>query len=142
VGTKLGISGPGLFSTVVWFGWFFLIVSLCSSLLLHVLRWAEPYVLRWYVARALRVGKNQGLFCRQRIILSADGITEASDLRQSTISWRAVERVVHHQSHAYIYLNSVMAVIVPQRAFASAAEFEEFMRTAERHLANAGASPS
>lgn len=126
---------------VVWIGSICFALSLTGRLIIKVLRWAEPRLLRRYVAKALRAGRNQGVFGRQRVTLTPEGITEANELRQSTVRWPAVERVVRDRAHAYIYLSSMSAVVVPQRAFASAGEFEEFVRTAECRLGNAAATP-
>ena len=125
---------------IVWIGSISFALSLAGRLIIQVLRWAEPRLLRRYVAKTLRAGKNQGLFGRSRVTLTSEGITEVTELRQSTTRWPAVERVVRDGARAYIYLSSMSAVVVPHRAFASAAEFEEFVRTAERRLENAAAT--
>jgi serine/threonine protein kinase len=118
-----------------------LAVSLAGQLLVYLLRWASPHLLRWSIARTLRTGKYRSQFCRQRVTLSSEGIAEVSDFRQSFTAWGAVERVVRDKAHAYIYLNPTMAVDVPQRAFARASEFERFVETAERFFKAGAASP-
>ena len=141
-GQKLRIPASSLFFTIIWLGYFFCAASLAGGLLLHLVRWAEPSLLRRHVAKSLRAGKNQGIFCRKRVTLTPESIAETSDFQQSATRWPVVERIVRDGAYAYIYLSAVSALVVPQRAFASAAAFEEFVRTAERYLENAAVIPA
>ena len=99
--------------------------------------WAYRRTLRKNVAGMVSEGQNRGLFSPHRVTISPEGVTSSSELEQTSTAWRAVERVVASPTHAYIYTNALAAVIVPQRAFASPAEFEEFIRTARDYYENA-----
>ena len=95
--------------------------------------WAYRRKLRKIVAGMVSEGQNRGLFSRRRVTISPEGITESSELGQTSTAWRAVERVAETDNHAYIYTNALAAVIVPRRAFAGPSEFEEFVRTAKAY---------
>jgi len=95
--------------------------------------WAYRRRLRKTVADMASEGENRGLFGRHRVTISAEGVAESGEFRQSLTSWRAVERVAVSDQHAYIYTNAMAAIIIPRRAFAGPAEFEEFVRTATEY---------
>ena len=95
--------------------------------------WAYRRKLRKIVAGMVSEGQNRGLFSRHRVTISPEGVTDSSELGQTSTAWRAVERVVVADEHAYIYTNALAAIIVPRRAFAGPSEFDEFVRTARGH---------
>jgi hypothetical protein len=99
--------------------------------------WAYRRKLRQTIESMTGEGRNRELFSRHRIVISPEGVTDSSELGQTSTAWRAVERVVTTEAHAYIYINALAAVIVPRRAFADAAEFEKFVRIAREHQENA-----
>jgi cbb3-type cytochrome oxidase subunit 3 len=111
------------------------LLPLFSGIPLYLLYfpWAYRRKLRKIVAGMVSEGQNRGLFSRHRVTISADGVTDSSELGQTSTAWRAVERVAAAEEHAYIYTNALAAVIVPRRAFAAPSEFEEFVRTARGH---------
>lgn len=105
---------------------------------------AAPIYLLWYpwayrrnlekiVAGMVSEGTNRQLFCRHRVTISPDGIAESGEFGRSTTTWQAVERVVADGEYAYVYLNALAAIIVPRRAFANPAQFDEFVRTAQQY---------
>ncbi len=97
--------------------------------------WAYRQKLSKIVAGMVGEGQNRGLFSRHRVTISPEGVTDSTELGQTTTAWRAVERVAAADEHAYIYTNALAAVIVPRRAFARPSDFEEFVRTArELHV--------
>jgi hypothetical protein len=95
--------------------------------------WAYRRKLRRIIAGMVSEGQNRGLFSRHRVTISPEGVTDSDELGQASTVWRAVERVVAANEHAYIYTNALAAIIVPRRAFASPLDFEEFVRTARGH---------
>jgi hypothetical protein len=95
--------------------------------------WAYRRRIRKIIAGMASEGHNRGLFSRRRVAISPEGITDASDLRQSSTAWRAVERIAMNGDYAFVYVSALSAIIVPQRAFASPTGFEEFVRTARSY---------
>jgi len=102
--------------------------------------WLYRRKLRKLVADMWSEGQNRGLFDRHRVTISPEGVAETSEHGHTSTTWRAIERVVATQEHAYIYTNALAAIIVPRRAFASPSEFAEFVRTAQGHHEQATAS--
>ncbi len=103
--------------------------------------WLYRRKLRKIVDGMVSEGQNRGLLGLHRVTLSPESVTESSAHGQSSTAWRGVERVVSADAHAYIYIyiNALAAIIVPRRAFAGAAEFEHFIRTAKDHHEQAAA---
>ncbi len=101
--------------------------------------WAYRRNLRRIVAGMMSEGKNRRLFGRHRVTISPDGIAESGEFGQSTTTWQAVERVVPDGEYAYVYLNALAAIVIPRRAFANPAQFDEFVRTAGRYHEDAAA---
>lgn len=95
--------------------------------------WAYHRKLRQIIAGMVSEGQNRGLFTRHRVTISDEGVSDSSELGQTTTAWRAVERVAAADEHAYIYTNALAAIIVPHRAFTGPTEFDEFVRTAKGH---------
>jgi len=92
--------------------------------------WAYRRKLRKIIAGMVNEGQSRGLFTRHRVIISPEGVIDASEFGQTSTAWRAVERVASADGYAYIYTNALAAIILPGRAFAGVSEFEEFVRTA------------
>ncbi len=99
--------------------------------------WAYGRKLRKIVAGMVSEGRNPGLFCRHRTTLSPEGVTRAGEFGQTSVVWRAVERVVVTDDYAYIYTSALAAIIIPRRAFADAAAFREFVHAAGEFQAKA-----
>ncbi len=89
--------------------------------------------------RSYREGKNRGLLGPHRVTVDAEWLTEATDEREHRTRWRAMEKVERAGEYVFLYVSGFSAVVVPERAFASEAEAEDFVRTCEGLLAsNAG----
>lgn len=67
-----------------------------------------------------------------RVIISAEGISDAGEYGQTTSAWRGIERVVKDQDYAFIYINTMAAIVVPRRSFADSVAFDQFVMTASR----------
>lgn len=92
--------------------------------------WAYRRKIRKAIDGMVNEGRNRSLFCRHRVCISPEGITESAEFGQTSMAWLGVERVVQSGDYAFIYTNAVAAIIVPRRAFAVPAEFEEFVGAA------------
>jgi hypothetical protein len=103
--------------------------------------WAYRRKVRKIIAGMAGEGHNRALFSHHRVEISPQGIADASDLRQSSTAWRAVERVVKIGDYTFVYVSASSAIIVPRRAFATPTEFEEFVRTTRSYHEKAVAQP-
>lgn len=61
------------------------------------------------------IGENQGLLCGHSLELTDTGITETSPVGQQHTAFTGICRVVSTPSHAFIFIGSNMAHVIPRR---------------------------
>lgn len=86
---------------------------------------------RRLVERMYMEGQNRGLFARRRLTITPETITDATEISVTTMRWAAVEKIVIDERHAFFYVSAVGAFVLPKAAFATEAEFQEFVETAQ-----------
>jgi hypothetical protein len=67
---------------------------------------------------------------QQTVVLSNEGLFVRSPDSESCYFWRGIERIDATATHAFFYLLTIQAVIVPARAFRSEAQFSAFVEYA------------
>jgi hypothetical protein len=71
--------------------------------------------------------KENGLMLGKRTIeIDESGIKDISNLGTSIYKWEALEEVVKHEGNVYLFLDTVLAQIIPYSAFKNQDEMEEF----------------
>jgi hypothetical protein len=86
------------------------------------------------VKRQLALGKNANVLEPRRISISADGISNSSAHSAGMTMWTGVDKIAVTKDHAFIYVNTSAAIILPRRAFASDHDFTDFVETAQRYF--------
>jgi hypothetical protein len=66
------------------------------------------------------------------LTISPEDIETEMDVANSTHKWIAIEAVHADAHHAFLYLGSAAAIIVPKRAFQSETHFKVFVNTARQ----------
>ncbi len=69
---------------------------------------------------------------RTSLRVTAEGITESTELERHQAEWKAVEKMEQTDSHVYIWLPGGKAFILPGRAFGDDATYRRFMEDVER----------
>jgi hypothetical protein len=64
-----------------------------------------------------------------------DGLYDTTQFHQSRVFWKGVQRVVSHPRLVAIYIAQHSAMLIPNRAFASANARVQFLATLKKHLA-------
>ena len=83
--------------------------------------------------QVLRQGRNsEKFFGWRRVSIDAEGIRNTSDFAASTYLWRGIDKIGATLDHAFFYINTATAVVVPCRAFADDRAFKEFVDAAMR----------
>jgi hypothetical protein len=82
-------------------------------------------------ARRLRAqiasGENTaGLFIARTLLLGDEGLTERSEVRESTYRWRAFSKVTRTPQRLFVELNRLQSLVIPRRAFASDEQYEQW----------------
>ncbi len=95
------------------------------------------------VDKMLDEGRNAGLLGSRLVTLTLDAVAESGEFSQSQTQWQAVDRIVVTDEHAFFYLSSMTAIIIPKRDFSAEGAFQAFvLKAREYHMAAANASPS
>src|SRR5207244_2763036 len=98
----------------------------------------------WYVnrhrlaARAVRKelskGKNSKLLETRKLAISPDGISDYSSDSAGITVWSGIEKIAVTKNHAFFYVNTASAMILPRRAFSNDLEFTNFIETAQHYF--------
>jgi hypothetical protein len=88
----------------------------------------------WAVRRQLRQGKNARFLELRKLAISVDGISASSTDSAGMTMWTGVEKIGVTKEHAFFYLSTAQALVLPRRAFANDHEFTDFVETAQRYF--------
>jgi hypothetical protein len=109
--------------------------------------WVRPYLLALLVKLSLKDPENRKrMLGWRRIVIGPEGLSMRGEGIDSTVKWTAIQRIPVTREHAFLYMTTTNAFIVPRRAFASDADFRDFVATARacqdtaRHAPREGSS--
>ncbi len=88
----------------------------------------------------LGLGHNRAFLTEHRVLLGEQGIAVDTDVASTTISWRGVERVESNETHIFILCGPTSYLVIPRRAFTTAAEADAFNAFAVEQLGKAAAA--
>jgi hypothetical protein len=84
--------------------------------------------------RALRQGQNADKFLGwRRLTIDAEGIHATSEFASSVYLWHGIDRIGQTPDHAFFYINTTMAIVLPRAAFREDAAFKDFVNMARRY---------
>ena len=75
-------------------------------------------------------GRNQSLVGQHLLQVDSDGLLWRSPGTEGKVKWSAIEKVESSEEHTFVYLNAVMAVVIP-RAGVRSGVYEEFVSVLE-----------
>lgn len=78
-------------------------------------------------------GKNRDVIGNHILAIDKDGVTEISDVSESHIAWRGVEKIEENDKYVFLYIGSLIAHIIPKRAFLNKQEETEFTQLARTY---------
>jgi hypothetical protein len=97
-----------------------------------------PAYYRWFVKRNAQKtyseGQNKGVLGNHIIALDSDGVIEISDVGETRTTWSGVEKIEANDKYIFLYTGSLMAHIIPRRAFLNEVEAYEFIQMAQQYL--------
>lgn len=116
---------------------------LASGLLALFLTVALPSLYRRYqdhfFASVLTDDKLRGLVGPVELVVGPEQIEQKGPVTTIRADWRDVVSVERHQNRSFIFAAPLIAIVVPDRGFASEAARDEFVRTVqERFSASRG----
>lgn len=75
------------------------------------------------------IPKENGLMLGFRTIeINESGIKDFNHLGTSTYNWEALEEIVTHEGNVYLFLDTILAQIIPSSAFETKSDMEEFVQ--------------
>ena len=103
-----------------------LLILLAAYLVLHRF---GPNIGAWAVNRMAR--RNDLL--REQVMTAAENCFRAESSRGKTeVRWSAIPRIHEEEARLFVYSTRSQAFIIPERAFTSREDFEEFVVAAKR----------
>ena len=115
------------------------IMAKVITLLLLLIIWPCFALLYWPAAirhrlhKFMREGDNTTHFGKHIISISPDGLEEMSDTAKNSVKWKGITKLVTAEHGLYLYNSAVSAYIVPNSAFTSEAQRQEFIETSIRY---------
>lgn len=94
--------------------------------------------LRKNIRNMLREGRNQTMVGPQRQTFTPEQITSSSSVGSATLSWATVERIAKTDTHIFVYLSAISAIMLPRRIFPSDAAYQECDTTLRQYQQEAG----
>jgi hypothetical protein len=93
----------------------------------------------WYLKRrtlrmALENGKDaEKILGWQRVVLDAQGMHLTSRFSSSIFLWHGIDKIATTDEHIFFYVTTMLAQVVPLRAFADGRAFDAFADAAKRY---------
>jgi hypothetical protein len=87
---------------------------------------------RRLVQRTLSQGRNVRVLKRRKVAISPAGVRTVSSDSDCHNAWSGIDWIEVTDEHAFVFLNTEQAIIIPQEAFRTDEEFHEFVAQARR----------
>jgi hypothetical protein len=89
------------------------------------------------IIKMIDEGKNSHMFGFRSITLTETGVEETKEHGESKTAWSSIEKVEELQDYLYIFVGSLNAYIVPDRAFDNDEQKNEFLQILRGNIAPA-----
>ena len=113
-----GMSFLGVFIT-------FLVVSILW--IIFYPKYFYSYVIR-NTKKIIKEGKNDGLIGEHHMILSEEGIIDATSNGETRVSWFGIQTLSEDKHNIYLYNSSVSAYILPKRELDDVEEIKTYLK--------------
>ncbi|UKS28418.1 YcxB family protein [Paenibacillus sp. HWE-109] len=78
---------------------------------------------------------KEGILGERTVEINEIGIHQLNSVSQSSYKWSGVRSVEQDERYIFVFVDSIMAYIIPKRSFGSEGESLEFFRQAQNYLA-------
>jgi hypothetical protein len=106
--------------------------------------WLERSHMRRAIAALVRREQpDKGQLGSHRVVLTDEGVVEATAVSESKTSWAGIDRVEQNGDYIFIYTAPGMAHVIPKRAFTGglAEQFYQLARTRRAQADSAASGP-
>jgi hypothetical protein len=114
------------------------LVGACIGTTALVFFW--PQFIRWRLSKSLSRNDQRKLLSPRKLVINPISFDFTSDDATSSIRWSAIDRIEASERHAFVFVSSNVAHIIPRRAFASESAYEDFVEESVHYLEEAKAS--
>ena len=85
-------------------------------------------------------GQQPGLFCEHTIEISPEWLSEKTQVNESKVAWSTMKSLEEDPEYLFLFVDRLVAHVIPKCAFSSPHEAEVFLNTARRYwvAANSG----
>ncbi len=120
--------------TAAWYLMMVPFVGLGAALaLLCVIVYARATAPR-LLFRAMKQGRNAEKFLGwRRLSIDAEAIRNTSEFASSAYLWHGIDQIGSTLDHAFFYINTTTAIVVPRRAFRDDRAFDDFLEAARHY---------
>ena len=85
--------------------------------------------------KKLSIPNENGVMIGEKTIeFQTDGIKETNNLGNSFYRWEAVEAIEEHKGDLYIFIDKLLALIIPANSFSSEAEKDELKALVQKYV--------
>jgi YcxB-like protein len=105
--------------------------------------WVRPYLLARLAKQSLTDPENRKRWLGwRRTVIGPGGLSVRGEgIGSSNVKWTAIQKIPATREHAFLYMTTAVAIIVPRRAFASDADFRNFVAAARAYRDTAPNAP-
>ncbi len=75
-----------------------------------------PALMDRHVRGVYKEGANKGTIGQHEIEIDENGLVERTEVNEARWTWGGIERIEESDTHAFIYVSSVMAHIIPKQS--------------------------
>lgn len=87
----------------------------CFLLTLYLFRSSA----RRFIPRLLKESSNKGLIGWHELEVDKDGLVEKTEVNETRHSWLGISKIVETETHAFIFVSSIMAHVIPKNSISS-----------------------
>jgi hypothetical protein len=93
------------------------------------------YYLNMRRLKMLCIPNENGLMIGEKTIeVNAEGITETNPLGNCFYRWKAIEAIEEHEGDIYIFVDNLLALILPSESFSSEEEKDQFKGLVKKYV--------
>ncbi len=86
--------------------------------------------------KSLLEGKNKGFLCEHKLEITPECLIESTSSGEQKTKWDAVERIASIKDYTFVYIGSVMAHIIPEKAIIEGnySKFVDELKNNAKHI--------
>ncbi len=84
--------------------------------------------------RVIKIARQRpGLLCEHTIGISPEWLSEKTRINENKVAWTTLKSIEEDSEYLFLFLDRLVAHVIPKRAFSSPQEANTFLNTAHRY---------